>query len=277
VRGKSSRKFATKTALKLLEFAKCDNIDEAVEYLVSEFKQKTLCSEYKSGCEQPPYDPMAMGQFLGAKVVLSEDMSLEKNPLENTRDLFDNSNITIEIPTFHTSHSRKRFSIAHELGHIMLLKIGCPYSSSSNRNVKKSEVETLCNMIGAEILAPKKEVLKMIDEAYHTSKFLFSNVVTLVSEKFDISLHASIIRISEILKKHFGGVLYNPLTSMVEWRYEIRSIFENELINNLLFEIEQGKKAGNSSFAIFSADGQKYYQYDWINTRSNLVFAMVQI
>jgi hypothetical protein len=90
------------------------------------------------------------------------------------------------VYSVHLSESRRRFTIAHELGHALLEKTG------RNCGQSGSEVERLCDMLAAEILMPRDVFLEKMGPALSISRiFELRNI-------FQVSLIAVALRCFEL-------------------------------------------------------------------------------
>ena len=101
-------------------------------------------------------------------------------------------------------HTRQRYSLAHELGHIMLLEAESspPMPSSSTRyrshvaiaKDRDAEEERLCNVIAAELLMPEKTFTEKVKAFGRSLEHL-----PLLAYLFGTSLTATAIRYWELL------------------------------------------------------------------------------
>ena len=86
------------------------------------------------------------------------------------------------------SVARRRFTIAHEIGHVVLQKVAHGRVSPSN------ELERLCDMFATELLMPKPVFLREIDHDFHLSG------LPDLAHRFRVSLTSAAIRLAEIRK-----------------------------------------------------------------------------
>lgn len=89
--------------------------------------------------------------------------------------------------------SRRRFTIAHELGHRLLLHPRAPAERYRRRLVGDAE-ERLCDDIAAAILLPGQWVTAHFNQAPHTL-----NTVRRLSGRTNTSMSASLVRLCEVL------------------------------------------------------------------------------
>ncbi len=84
--------------------------------------------------------------------------------------------------------SRRRFTIAHELGHAVLQKASKKVFSASN------ELERLCDMFAAEVLLPRPHFLRSIDDEFHLS------TLPQLARSFQVSVTTTAIRYAELMQ-----------------------------------------------------------------------------
>ena len=87
------------------------------------------------------------------------------------------------------NRGRRRFTIAHELGHAVIEGLG------SGRPRHGRELETICNMIAAELLLPRKVVQPFLVKPNLVALFRLAQV-------FDVSLRTAAIRCKELCGLH---------------------------------------------------------------------------
>ena len=116
-------------------------------------------------------------------------------------------------------HSRQRFSLAHELGHILLLETDSSaikltkatrYRSSNSATQARKAEERLCDAIAAELLMPEKVFTKEVGESGRSLEHLprLANV-------FDTSLTATAIRYWELLPEP---------CHLIRWRLQAQGV-----------------------------------------------------
>lgn len=138
-------------------------------------------------------------------VAIAKDLGLE---IYETKDFDDsqsgsivreNSSYVIYINPSHTPE-RKRFTIAHEIGHFLLhkdklgselvdsvknIEAGVPMLNRTETNGVAYHEETEANNFAADLLMPEKEFVKVWNEA---------KTVQEVAEKFQVSKSAASVR-----------------------------------------------------------------------------------
>jgi hypothetical protein len=105
----------------------------------------------------------------------------------------------------HLSPHRKRFTIAHELGHAMLETTGrrCPHFGS--------ELERICDLLATELLMPKSVFSE------HLGPHPSLESVTALSRLFNTSLTATAIRIAELR----GCTAFEVQNGEISWSHGI--------------------------------------------------------
>ncbi len=115
-------------------------IEEAIRLVVKDLLQDVTVA---------PTDLESLKYRLNIKEFCAEDVPFSGELRRNGKRLKI-------IYSIHLSEERRRFTIAHEMGHALLEKTGrnCPKSGS--------DIERLCDMLAAEILMPKDVFLEKI-------------------------------------------------------------------------------------------------------------------
>lgn len=141
-------------------------------------------------------------KYLNIKTVLN-------NSLENDALLFiKNENYTIE---FNNSKNwrRQRFTIAHEIFHVILFDL---FSDTVDfNNVDLKTIEYICNMGASEILVPNAEIKKDI-----LNKKITLDLIEKLVEKYMVSYSVIFRKINQLY----------PETSIYIWRKFARKIEE---------------------------------------------------
>ena len=154
------------------------------------------------GFSNPPVDVSAIAELLGLKIVyanLGEDVS---------GLLITKGNSTIIAVQENDPPQRKRFTIAHEIGHFQLRHqfepgehvhvdrghLVTPRNSRSSAGVNSKEIEA--NQFAACLLIPSELVLKRIRALKGT--LLFDHHVQQLAKEFEVSEQAMTIRLSTL-------------------------------------------------------------------------------
>jgi hypothetical protein len=146
-------------------------IQEAVEIVVTKYLDSVDC---------PPTNLDAIQARLNVKQVETEDLPFS-GELRRGEDGF-----TVVVSK-HLSPGRRRFTIAHELGHAILETTGprCPRVGS--------ELERLCDMLATEMLMPRK-VFASVAQQRISITGLWE-----LAKIFGASLTATALRITELM------------------------------------------------------------------------------
>ena len=108
--------------------------------------------------------------------------------------------------------SRRRFTLAHEIGHVVIGSVTNPRGTFSCR--KSVNLEHACNMIAAELLMPAAEVKMAVDELRFSSP---RNLRTL-ADKFGVSMQSAAVRVHQDLrlwKRRIGMWQWDSILSEV--------------------------------------------------------------
>jgi Zn-dependent peptidase ImmA (M78 family) len=96
---------------------------------------------------------------------------------------------------------RKRFTLAHEIGHLVVASVA---SSSGTPKCRKSKnLERACDMIAAELLMPASKVREVVGELKSSSP----RNLKILADRFGVSLQAAAVRVHNDLllwKRHIG-------------------------------------------------------------------------
>lgn len=162
-------------------------IEAAIRIIVSKFIEDVPC---------PPTDLDVIMPRLNISGVYSEDLPI-------SGELRRNGNGLKIVCSSLLSPMRRRFTIAHEMGHAIFEKTGrnCPRSGE--------QLERLCDMLATEILMPTSIFLNYLGPKPSLKKiFELSNL-------FNTSLTATAIRCSEL-----GRVSVLEVSAMgINWSY----------------------------------------------------------
>ena len=96
---------------------------------------------------------------------------------------------------------RRRFTIAHELGHALVLQV-----TGSKKHVG-IEVERICDMIAAEILMPKNQFLSQLTAPLSLKK------LRSVAHNFNVSFQAAAKRCAELT----DVILFSTEAASINW------------------------------------------------------------
>jgi hypothetical protein len=155
-----------------------------------------VIGRFLDGIDCPPTDLKALGARLNVTRIISEDLPFSGELRRNSKGF--------EIAcSSHLSASRQRFTVAHELAHVVFETTGpnCP--------TRGKELERLCDMLASEILMPQDKFLAFADKNLRIEK-LFD-----ISRTFKTSLAATSIRCAQL----FGHSVFEVKGALVTWGY----------------------------------------------------------
>jgi len=92
----------------------------------------------------------------------------------------------------HAHHSRKRFTLAHEVGHLVLASATTARCALSCR--RSLALERTCNMIAAELIMPAAKVRAAVSELKPSSP----ESLRALAARFNVSLQAAAVRVREL-------------------------------------------------------------------------------
>ena len=173
----------------------------------------------------------------------------------------ENGKMVVEYDNATGSGRRRRFTIAHEVGHLALWEVTSNKRKlPARRSAAGSEIEQLCNKIAAEILAPLDEVTKL--NVFSAREGLSkAELILKLTEHFDISLNFAALRFKEVSKRHIGVGLLSVPEKRFEWCHGIASRFM--LLNRLIVALPSRQAVGASSYSIDSSTGISMIPFEW--------------
>ena len=142
---------------------------------------------------------------------------------------------------------RHRFSVAHELAHLMLTPILGERIVHRRRFSKKQDpfgdqIEYLCNDMASAILMPSSHVQEMLDRNKQSAR-----CVPGIAKTFDTSFEAASRRFLTLSKERCGLVVWNTTPEAVI-RYSRRTIWNNRLGHCVIELAEQELSPALRSF-----------------------------
>jgi Zn-dependent peptidase ImmA (M78 family) len=95
-----------------------------------------------------------------------------------------------------TNYFRRRFSIAHELGHIILRKLVSPLTNNEVIDAYKFhyEEEALCNLFAASLLTPRQSIINYLQK----SNEINSTLVDQIAGDFRVNRESVLRRIAQL-------------------------------------------------------------------------------
>lgn len=146
----------------------------------------------------PPVDIQGLAKSLGIR--LSENVNL----IEDGRVDVSEEGISIELRAG-LSQVRRRFTLGHELGHLIL---PCPGRTLTARRSPwhHSDEERLCDEIAAALLMPRSWL-----QARYQSRVHNLSTIRHLAHQADVSIGAALVRLKE---------LFAWPESLLRWRFE---------------------------------------------------------
>lgn len=213
--GTRTKFFRTQAARSLLTETGTTSIHEAIPRYVAEVRQKAL-GRGLSGTRTRPYDPGALAQVLGVSEVRRKALDCDGRIVSGFAGL------AIELNKQENDQSQRvRFTFAHEVGHLILWKCaGAVRTSATRKHGTSSEIERLCDMLAAEILAPEFDLRSMF-RVEMTARPPAAETIRRVAERFRTSLHFAAVRLRAFLNVKFGAGLANVTGEYWDWHFGI--------------------------------------------------------
>lgn len=190
-------------------------------YTMSEISANEIINDFNI---KYPFDIYKFCQQLDIKII-EDDYSVDAY-------LFcENGTKAIAINRNITNVNRRKFIIAHELGHYFIhgreITFAClNINETFNRYRKIEETEREANEFASEILLPKKEIIKNLPD--RTMNFLD---IERIAQKFEVSLTFASIKAIENSKTE-NEVLLCYKNNALKW-FATSSIYVNLSINSL--------------------------------------------
>src|SRR5439155_1761309 len=92
-------------------------VEKGVVRLVAEIKRNAFDRGHTDGTQSPPYDPKPLAIVLGASDVRAAALDFDGHVM------VENGKVIVEYDQSARSAKRKRFTIAHEVGHLALWNV----------------------------------------------------------------------------------------------------------------------------------------------------------
>jgi hypothetical protein len=257
------RNWRTMAAAHLRTSSGSMTVEEGVILAVKTLRKKVLDSGQNKGVIAAPYDPIPLALSLGVVDVRAAALGFDGHVIQ------EGPRIVVEYDASIASRQRKRFTIAHEVGHLLLWNAsGGVKRIAARRSTEKSEVEELCNKLAAEILAPKSEVLslwKASDARLHNATK--SDFIIELARHFDISVNFAAVRFKELCFPCGGVGLINTADRRFEWAHRIRG--KDWLLCALLRALPARTETGTDSYSVDIAQGVQMIPFEWRSLSHN--------
>ena len=226
-------KWKSAAARRLLEMSGVDSVDKAVPAVVAQIL---------SGISCPPTDIEALCARLNVAEIVDDDI-----PVVGTL-CRENGTFRI-VCAAGQSAARRRFTIAHELAHVL-------FESSGPRAPRVgTELERLCDMLAAEVLMPRALFQSALGGA-----IVDSVAVRALASQFQTSLTATAIRCVDFCPISVVDVD----RGQVRWRRGPAQPTPHQL-EQLMSELTSGD-VRDGLVVIPRAGVAKFYRGEWIRT-----------
>jgi Zn-dependent peptidase ImmA (M78 family) len=170
---------------------------------LTEFARRLV---WKHGEGGPPYDPFKIARALGVVVRLE--------CLQGIEGYADYSNgVYFAVLASQSPIARQRFTLAHELGHVLLMsraQRGLPISlkryrgfTTPDTGVRDPVEEALCNAFAAELLVPTDEITDQLRQ-----QRIGPTEVLRLAGIYNVSAHASAKKIVKVVGERRVGVSF---------------------------------------------------------------------
>lgn len=254
-----TRNWRTTAAAQLRMHSAAETVEEGIVRSVAALRRKVLEAGQSRGVSTPPYDPIPLAFSLGAEDVRPAALGFDGHVVQ------EGSRILVEYDESIASRQRRRFTIAHEVGHLIIWNaVGGIKKMAARRSTTKSEVEELCNKLAAEILAPRSEVLSLWrSSAARTRSGSKSDFIVELARHFDISVNFAAVRFKELCFPRGGVGLINMADRRFEWVHRIRG--KDWLLTSLLRVLPTRGEAGIDSYSVDVAHGIATIPFEWKN------------
>ena len=136
------------------------------------------------------------------------EISEEKLPFEGGIFRRDDGNLVIKI-NIDSSNVRKRFTLAHEVGHILLNTV----PAFRGTDCADRPLEATCDMIAAELLMPADETTTYVQSLGRPSP----EKLRLIASRYSVSVHAAAVRV------HSGLRLWKCFVGMWECQPKVKT------------------------------------------------------
>ncbi len=199
------------------------------------------------GSRKRPVDVFGLAAELGVRVI-------ERQPIASDAMLIHRSGeykIVVNDNGDPKYATRQRFSIAHELGHLLLQQSGLEERSSSETkhrdSFSRNHEERLCDQIAAEILMPKDIFIKdgdkfgwSLDSLTHMSKSYQTSIPATARRMIDLNQETTLLAIWRSSQNQKGNLRLNQSYSR-EFRYGIPNA--NTLLGRRMWLVPRAMKA----------------------------------
>jgi hypothetical protein len=249
-------RWRTKASAHLLAETGAKTVEEGIIRIVDRVKRTAFAQGHTKGTLSPPYDPAPLAISLGANDVRPARLAYDGHVL------VEGEKVIVEYAEAAKSEKRKRFTIAHEVGHLVIWNVSQDRRRlPARRSPTGSEIEELCNKLAAEILAPRREVQRLWSTSLKAGPFSKADFVLKLAGQFDISLNFASMRFKEVCVHRSGAALLNIPEKRFEWCHGIASQFR--LLKGLIASLPSLQSAGANSYSVDAARGTRTIPFEW--------------
>ena len=220
---------------------KVETLTAAIEGVVAELLQDLAC---------PPTDLVQVGRKVGVHEICYESFP-GSGELHKTRDGYR------IVCSSDQPHSRQRFTVAHELGHVILEGTGRGAPRGGNG------VERVCDMLAAELLMPRRQF-----ESRLPDRVGFVGIRQL-ARTFDTSVTATAIRCARLRSICIFGVTGDRVT----WGYggvrpgAVRCLLDE--VREGVRAVMEGRPPVERVYFYGRGCGEGYRRFDWVRSGAN--------
>lgn len=137
------------------------------------------------------------------------------------------NHLEINLSSSGQHYYRKRFSLAHELGHLVLRQLASPitFQELKQEQLFHQEEETLCDLFASSILLPKNQINKYLKEDVEITPHL----VNRIAKDFKVSREVVLRRIACLTNSILllWNETYNPRSKESKKTERITKVFPN--------------------------------------------------
>ena len=261
--------------MRFLDRSGASDIEDAVRKTVNELRAAASATGPCAGISAPPYDPAAFAFHLGVTRVRAADLGYAGHAT------YADEGLTIEYDKYSGHRARHRFTIAHEVGHIILAQVSGDARKLGYRS-PKSEVERLCNKLAAEILTPAAEIMALWKSGRSQPGWHRPNFVIQVATAYSVSLEMAALRIVELCDPAMGVILLDDSTRTWNWAH---GAFPRVAVNAALLAMfaegtrraaDPPETTGHATINVSLRQSMKMVPISWTQLASKLCLITLQ-
>lgn len=206
----------TKVARRLVASTDASNVEDAVCRYTARLRRRALADGLTVGVGEPPYDPSAFARVLGVEQVTTCDLACDGQI--RVDDI--SGSLIIEVDSTSVSKGRRRFTVAHEVGHLILWEVcGGLRKRAEKRGagLRATEVERLCDKLAGELLCPSVEVHALLRAQQAAGPRRNLVAILQLAKRYDVSLQFAAIRLREVCGLATGIALIDVARRQFDW------------------------------------------------------------